>query len=293
MAYRVFASAVCVRRSLRLVLAVGALTCACGGKSSRPGDDSPAAGSAASDAPGAPSGGATPSGGAAATPGASGSSTSDAGAAACVVDLDGVDVGVTPRADTNLELMALKFSSQFVADQATYDRFVRDVSAIRASDTSVANVGYFAQGDGQQMLLSVDLDTLHQMQAGQYHDWDCLNQSLGLKDTQLDEFSSFGDAVLTLKGIYDLQRLRPKYDALPGVKSSGPNSGGGDGPTICVTQEGDTWHYVFDQASGDCLAGCIEHSFTHFSTDAAGAVTSLGALTAADRAVYASAEACR
>ena len=290
-AWQFVGSGIGVGRSLRVALVLSALACACAGKSSQH-DDSAGAGSAGANQTdgGAPSGGTTPAGGGGATAGASGGAVAGA---ACVVNLDGVDVTVTPRADTNLERMALKFSSQFVADQAIYDRFVRDVGAIRIADPSIADIQYFAQDDGQALLLSVDSDTLHAMQAGEYHDWDCLNQALGLVQTSFDEFASSSSALLTLKGIYDLQKLGPKYDALPGVKGSGPNSGGGDGSTLCVTQQGDTWHYVFDRASGDCLAGCIEHSYTHFATDAAGAVTSLGTLSAADRAVYASAEACR
>lgn len=284
MTQQVLASRFALGRSLRVTLVLAALVSACGGRSSQH-DDNSGAGRAAADpgGGGASSAGATPSGG------ASGSSV----AGGCVVDLDGVDVTQTPRADINLELMALKFSSQFVADQATYDRFVRDVGAIRTTDPSVASIQYTAPDDGRQLLLSIDSDTLHAMQAGEYHAWDCLNQSLGLVHTSFDEFSSSGSALLTLKGIYDLDKLLPRYDALPGVNGSGPNSVSVDGPTICVTQEGDRWHYVFDQASGDCIAGCIEHSYTHFETDAAGAVTALGALSAGDRAAYASAEACR
>jgi hypothetical protein len=33
---------------------------------------------------------------------------------------------------------------------------------------------------------------------------------------------------------------------------------------------------VFDQASGDCPAGCIDHKYTHFTTSIAGEVTNLG-----------------
>ena len=47
----------------------------------------------------------------------------------------------------------------------------------------------------------------------------------------------------------------------------------GAGPTICAARDGDLIHYVFDDASGDCPAGCIHHDYTHYTADADGEVT--------------------
>jgi hypothetical protein len=212
----------------------------------------------------------------------------------CGVGLDDqVDVSVTPRADMNLELMALKYSPSFVADEAIYYRLVRDVKAIREAEPSLRDVRYFAPDDGRSLMLRVEPSTLARMRTGEYHDWDCLNRALVVTSTELSEGTFLPYAELTLKGIYNLEQLATKYAALEGVKSVGPSYGGGDGPTICVTREGPTWHYVFDQAYGDCTAGCIEHLFEHFSTDADGTVNALGVPSDAERAAFANDEACR
>jgi hypothetical protein len=70
---------------------------------------------------------------------------------------------------------------------------------------------------------------------------------------------------------------------------------------ICVTPGPDTWHFVTDATGGDCPAGCTEHSYTHFTTDAAGAAvvqleewsSKTGGVAPGWVAQYASHVACR
>jgi len=201
------------------------------------------------------------------------------------------ELAATPRADTNLEQLALKLSSGIVADQAVYDRVVRDVGAIRASNPRLANIGYFPLMDARTLLLTVDAPTYEAMKADRYDAWSCLNRAYGAEDFSFVDFGSF---VVTdaLRGTYDMLRVAAQYRGLPGVQSASPNLLGGGGATICLTQEGATWHYVFDQASGDCPAGCIDHEYTHFSTSAAGDVTNLGTPSPSERAQYASDASC-
>jgi hypothetical protein len=168
---------------------------------------------------------------------------------------------------------------------------VRDVTAIQTQDSTVAGIGYFASDDGRSLGLSVDQETLAQMQGGSYHAWDCLNRAYVSERVDFVP-GSVPYVSLSLKGIYELQQVAAQYATLSGVKSAEPDSGGGDGPSICLTREADLWHYVFDQASGDCPAGCIDHSYRHFTTNAAGAVTSLGELSPDLVQTYASREAC-
>jgi len=40
----------------------------------------------------------------------------------------------------------------------------------------------------------------------------------------------------------------------------------------CATPGPDEWHYVFEEASGDCPSGCIDHTYHHFVTLATGEV---------------------
>ena len=76
-------------------------------------------------------------------------------------------------------------------------------------------------------------------------------------------------------GIYAVDILAPEYGRLPGVTNTDGDNVDGDGPTICVTSGPDTWHYVFDAASGDCPAGCIDHAYSHFTTSTVGTVVQL------------------
>jgi len=219
-----------------------------------------------------------------------------AGAAMCPPGLpSATEIASTPRADQNLELLALRVSGGIIADQAIYDRVERDVGTIRALEPRVGGIQYFPRSDGKSMELTPDAPIYSAMRAGQYRDWDCLNQTYVVSNTQfLDASPPFqSNVLLTLKGIYDIEAVTAQYGALAGVKAEYGGPSGGDGPTICLTRESDLWHYVFDQAGGDCPAGCTEHTYYHFSTTAAGAVASLGEIPQDMASPYTSAEACR
>jgi hypothetical protein len=203
-------------------------------------------------------------------------------AAACPPALASAsELASTPRADVNLELVALKLSpGKIVADEATYRRVVRDVGAIRGKYPEVATISFFPIRDGRSINFVLPVATAEQMQAGTYHAWDCLNDTYGA--VLPFEFHRIGNAADViafgkLKGIYAMDLLAAEYARLPGITSTGSIAVGGDGSTICVTSGPSTWHYVFDDASGDCPAGCIDHSFRHFTTDTDGAVTALEA----------------
>ena len=213
------------------------------------------------------------------------------GSAGCASDpLGGIDLSVTPRADTNLELLALKYSTSLVADQGIYERVVRDVGAIRLREPSVADIAYFPPDDGRGLLLSLEPEAYAQFRAGRYHAWDCLNERLGANDIQ-DVSEPY--VSLTVRGIFRMKSLTDLYQQVDGIARAESNLGVGDGPTICLTPGETVWHYVFDHASGDCEAGCFEHSYLHFSTSEAGAVTALGVPSSQELETYASYEACR
>jgi len=101
-------------------------------------------------------------------------------------------------------------------------------------------------------------------------------------------------AQVTLKGIYNLERLAKAYGELPGVKFADLDLRVASGSTICVVREDAAWHYVYDIAGGDdCIAGCTAHELRHFTVTSSGTVTALGALSDAERAIYRTPEACR
>ncbi len=85
------------------------------------------------------------------------------------------DFEATPRADQNLELLALSVSGAVVARQEIYGRVVRDVAAIRASHPEVQGIGYWPRDTGNSLLLRVDAATRAAIDEHTYHDWDGLN----------------------------------------------------------------------------------------------------------------------
>jgi hypothetical protein len=293
----------CSLRRLTSALVLCGLLAACGGTAVRDNEAAAGASGNAEPNPGGEAGngplGAAGDVGAVGDAGAAGdASAAGAASSSCPAGLPGpVLITVTPRADTNLELLALHLAGGIVADQFVYDRLVRDVGAIRSQDARVAGIQYFARGDGKSIGLSPDASTYAAMRAGSYHAWDCLNQTYLVTNTQFIEYPNLPsvgpNVLLTLKGIYNIPTLVTQYATLPGVKAFDGGPGGGDGPTICVTRESDAWHYVFDRAGGDCPAGCTEHTYYHFSTNAGGAVTSLGEIPVTEDSPYTSYAACR
>jgi hypothetical protein len=176
----------------------------------------------------------------------------------------------TPRADENLELMALAFSDALTADPEIYDRLVRDVGLIRDAAPELSHIGFDSQGDdGKSLLVVPTEDAQERMWSGDYEEWNCLNAQLGIEQ----RFFSRSFVLLEFSGNFDMARVGELYEALPGIESTEVNGSIGDGPTICLTREGSTFQYVLDDAGGDCPAGCTTHVYTHFTTSSAGELT--------------------
>lgn len=180
------------------------------------------------------------------------------------------ELALTPRADPNLELLALEKlePESLVVSQSTYDRVASDVAAIRRMEPSLVEVGYRPASDGRTLQLEWSTAASAAFDDGQYTAWSCLNDAYGLKD-----FRTLPSGIeLVLEGTYDIDRVFELYRQLPGVTGGTPYLGGSDGPTICVTRVGDAYDYVFDDTGGDCAA-CEQHVGYLFQSSAAGQVT--------------------
>ena len=186
-------------------------------------------------------------------------------------------IAASPRADQNLELLALRLDAgEVVATQATYDRVIADVTAIRALAPALADVGYFPPHDGKTLLVQPSEQVFKLIEAGQYSAWDCLNEFYGLTSIEPQRFSIGSSFVLVkLKGLYDLALLAGVYAQLPGITSVEPDGFGGDNAKICAARAGDQFEYMVDRAGGDCPAGCTTHDAQHFRSSAPGVVEAL------------------
>ncbi len=164
------------------------------------------------------------------------------------------EIAATPRADENTELLALAMGDGVTADQAVYDRLVRDLAAIRSEYPAVADVRFFASYDARTLdLVAQDEATAVEIRHGDYHEWDCLNDWYQLQTMKLPTGVPLGSrVVLVLKGLYDLETVAADYAALAGIASAVPEyvavpvGGAGTFPSICASIDGSTYRYFFD-----------------------------------------------
>ncbi|MFP3939084.1 MAG: hypothetical protein ACOC7L_01705 [Acidobacteriota bacterium] len=174
------------------------------------------------------------------------------------------EIAATPRADENLELLALALSPGVTAEQEIYDRLVRDVTAIRelepAEGVSLENVPFLAFHTGRTLILTVDgLETFRAMEEDEYDAWDCLNDWYGFEGAEFDAASPAEHpwVLVRLKGLYALDLVAAEYEALPGVVSAQPERidrpAIGFLPSLCASVDGATYRYFFDHPQGSAL----------------------------------------
>jgi len=186
------------------------------------------------------------------------------------------EIAATPREDTNRELLAIGLAGGLTADQEVYDRLGRDLEAIRAMTPAVENVQYLTTNEGKRLYVMADsAATYASMKQGTYQEWDCLNDWYGLEEIIADAPFPATDpwVIVRLKGIYDLLRIAPEYEVLPGIASASPVVAGFPAillSSLCVTRDGATYHYFFEVAGGDAF------TTFYFTTEAGGSVELVG-----------------
>lgn len=166
-----------------------------------------------------------------------------------------------PRS-ARLEVLAARVSGTVVADEAVFDRILQDVAAARALWPELGFVGEYIPG-AASLLIETDEDTLDQMRRGNYDAWDCLNALFRVDEIRYPRWTML---YVSFAGNYDLRVLAHEYAKLPAVERAYPNGFAGDWGDVCVTPGANEWHYVFEEASGDCPSGCIDHTYHHFVT---------------------------
>jgi hypothetical protein len=187
------------------------------------------------------------------------------------------ELSMTPRADQNLELLALSLEPERItASQSTYDRVVSDVAAIRALTPALADIGYRSAYGGMSLYIQVTSIGAQAIAAGDYTAWDCLNDVYRAGTPRLSDLSGTHAVHLELGGVFNLPLVAELYAKLPEVILSEPSYGVGDGSTLCAVRNGEQYEYAVDRAGGDCPSGCTEHEVHGFASNAAGQVSTLG-----------------
>ncbi len=181
------------------------------------------------------------------------------------------ELALTPRADVEAEVLALRVAGTFTADTPTYERIRRDLASIRTRVPALENVrGRSYSGN---VGLIVDPSTFDAVEAGTYTAWDCLHARYGWTAQRTTETTRWQIVSGTVVGRFDMTVIAGLYGQLPGVTRT-TLSGFIDGSSVCVDREPDgTYHYVFDEASGDCPSGCTAHHRYYFVSDADDRIT--------------------
>ena len=93
--------------------------------------------------------------------------------------------------------------------------------------------------------------------------FDALNTKLGLRAAETLRAGGF--AFLDVDERVDVMEAVFAYFMIDGVAYARPEWAVGGSPDIDATKVGDTWHFVFLKAWGDCPSGCIHSELSFFT----------------------------
>ena len=184
---------------------------------------------------------------------------------------DPQEISLTPRSDLEIEALALQCSEGWVADQAVYDRLSSDLRAIRQADANMAAIkDYRASPHLKEIIVSAtNSETRGKIVAGNVRGFQCVLDALGGEAEAWDVLDGTY-AFVRFDGLFDNQGLIELFESIPEVASAEPNALGGDGDSIAYDIRSTTRRYLFDDAGGDCPAGCTTHHYFLWSVDASG-----------------------
>jgi hypothetical protein len=180
------------------------------------------------------------------------------------------ELALTPRADTNLELLALTLDTGHVtATQATYERVVADIETIRSLAPSLATVAFWPPHDGHSINLTFGSAAMDALGAGEYTAWDCLLAAYRVEiGGVIDVFPTYAPT-LYLDGIFDMPRVAEVFSQLPDVSVAINTTAGRR--TLCARRDGEHYEYVVDRTRGTCDSGpSCGGTARHFASDASG-----------------------
>lgn len=164
------------------------------------------------------------------------------------------EIAATPRADSSLEALALVLSNGITARQATYDRLVADVPAIKASFPELRDAEFRPAYDATTLLLTLTPEAAAAARAGTNHAWDCLNSWYDAVEVRV--LNPLNVAFVHFRGLLRTDRLAPEYLALDGVLAASQNFIApppippAQLDRICAVAEGARFHYLVVTSGG-------------------------------------------
>lgn len=181
---------------------------------------------------------------------------------------------MTPLADPEAELLAIEASGEIVAAPALHDRIAAELAAIRADAPGLAAIEAWPSWSPSSIVVSLDEEGAAAQAAGTYHAWDCPNALYHV--IEVEPGGLFGSITLRFAGLYDVQQVIEDYLVVEHVVHAEIDGAIGDASDVCLSIAGELHTYIFDDARGDCPAGCTEHVYTGFTVAPDGTITALG-----------------
>jgi hypothetical protein len=200
------------------------------------------------------------------------------------------EVAKTPRENMSAEVLALETDGTFLASDARYERIASELEAIG----ELTPVTRYIQPRTVSWTDFLDVRLTDSSSAAVHETLDCPNQAYGATVSSV----TWETAHLQFGGRrFNTKLLSEEYESLPNVEDANGRTMLHDGPDVCLEDQGGLHVYIFDEASGDCTAGCMNHKFYGFTATPEVGVTSLGSYDPAsaepEPAWYTKSLACR
>jgi hypothetical protein len=191
---------------------------------------------------------------------------------------DAGEMALSPRADDNLEALALSLEpTRVIASQATYDRVVADMAALRALAPELASIQFTPPY--QHSLDVVFGDVARQSLASeQYSAWNCLNDFYApMTVAPVPDAPTEGLVRVQFERTFNGEVLAELYRQLPGVTAGEPSYDDGLGTALAARRNGDTFEYFVRTSDASCATTCPspidDTTARHFRSTSAGSVS--------------------
>lgn len=191
---------------------------------------------------------------------------------------DAGEMALSPRADENLEALALSVEPErVIASQPTYDRVVADMAALRALAPELASIQFTPPYERSLDVVFADVAT-QSIAAAEYSAWNCLNDFYGpMNVSDIEAATTPGLVRLQFQRGFNGEVLAEVYRQLPGVTAGEPSYNRGLGTALAVRKSGDTFDYFVRASDASCGATCPspidDPSARHFQSTSAGSVS--------------------
>jgi len=174
----------------------------------------------------------------------------------------------TPRADKEAELMALWLSAEIMAPDSLYNAVDKGLKFIRGNypDSIPCSLFAFKPEFIPSVLIVVFTDSLaKEYRAGNYHDWDSLNNYFRVQEIDTSVFLGKLSARLKFKGVLNPYHLEHIYmNNLPEMYLIDPDGFAGDWPNFYPWVVDNRLEFFLRDAWGDCPAGCLDQDVYAF-----------------------------